>query len=383
MSDTTPSTETTPAPAGDQRGRPDLGVPTGWWPIAHSEEIVRHPRACRLGVRDLAVYRDLQGVVRAVDDSCPHRRLPLSMGRITEDGYLQCRYHGWCFDGATGRCTAIPNLHEHEKIPGGIRVAAFTTAENVADALGFGLRTPILAPAVGPPTGEEPPEGTVMFDTIVADGLVLVWTGDGEPEGASLPGSRGPVGAPAFAGTVEVRAPHARVVEALVLNPGRALGLGLLLGSGEELCEPWARRQGETVTVQRQRVASGLPRASTFESFGRRIVTCTTTTVASTGLTHVRVDPDGRQPGARVTAAATPGGAYRTVVRWRGEIDGPRGARPALLRGLHLGRRVAGRAAEPAESIADGAERIVDDGIRALRAARAVHHRQSTNGGPS
>ncbi len=75
------------------------------------------------------------------------------MGRITEDGYLQCPYHGWCFDGATGRCTAIPNLHEHETIPGRIKVAAFTTAENVADILGFGLRTPMLAPSVGLPTG--------------------------------------------------------------------------------------------------------------------------------------------------------------------------------------------------------------------------------------
>ena len=174
----------TSAPANQARTTLDLGIAAGWWPIAFSKDVRRHPRAFRLGSRDLALYRDLTDTVRAVDDVCPHRRLPLSMGRITEDGYLQCAYHGWCFDGATGRCTAIPHLGEEERVPGNIRIAAFTTAENVADLFGWSLRTPALAPRVGPPQGEEPDDGTTMFAAQVAHGFVLVWSGPGEPPAA-------------------------------------------------------------------------------------------------------------------------------------------------------------------------------------------------------
>jgi phenylpropionate dioxygenase-like ring-hydroxylating dioxygenase large terminal subunit len=101
-----------------KRMPPVIGLPTSWWPVALSEEIGAHPARFRLGDRDLAVYRDRRGTVRAVDDACPHRRLPLSMGRLTKDGSIQCACHGWCFDGVTGQCTAIPNLSKDERVPG-------------------------------------------------------------------------------------------------------------------------------------------------------------------------------------------------------------------------------------------------------------------------
>ena len=41
-------------------------------------------------------------------DRCPHRNVPLSIGRL-RDGLLECRYHGWRFDRA-GACRAIPGL---------------------------------------------------------------------------------------------------------------------------------------------------------------------------------------------------------------------------------------------------------------------------------
>jgi phenylpropionate dioxygenase-like ring-hydroxylating dioxygenase large terminal subunit len=103
--------------AESQSAPPAGRLPDAWWPIAFSDQVRRHPKPFRLGWQRFAVYRDLTGVVRAVDDACPHRRLPSSMGRITEDGYLQCAYHGWCCDGETGRCTAIPNLRQDERVP--------------------------------------------------------------------------------------------------------------------------------------------------------------------------------------------------------------------------------------------------------------------------
>lgn len=42
------------------------------------------------------------------------RLVPLSEGRIAEDGTLQCSYHGWCFD-SEGACTSVPQAENPEQ----------------------------------------------------------------------------------------------------------------------------------------------------------------------------------------------------------------------------------------------------------------------------
>ena len=44
---------------------------------------------------------------QAFADRCPHRLAPLSEGRITEDGHLECPYHGWAFSSG-GACEKLP-----------------------------------------------------------------------------------------------------------------------------------------------------------------------------------------------------------------------------------------------------------------------------------
>lgn len=56
----------------------------------------------------LCLFRDGDGRAAAVVDRCPHRNVPLSLGRI-RDGLLDCRYHGWRFD-RSGACRAVPGL---------------------------------------------------------------------------------------------------------------------------------------------------------------------------------------------------------------------------------------------------------------------------------
>jgi len=63
-------------------------------------------RMCILG-RNIVVWKDSEGVWRAVEDRCAHRLAALSLGSIQPDGTLACRYHGWCFNGH-GECTHIP-----------------------------------------------------------------------------------------------------------------------------------------------------------------------------------------------------------------------------------------------------------------------------------
>ena len=55
------------------------------------------------------------GTWRAFVDECPHRKVPLSEGRIENDGTLFCSYHGWRFDG-DGSCTHVPQVTSDEKM---------------------------------------------------------------------------------------------------------------------------------------------------------------------------------------------------------------------------------------------------------------------------
>jgi len=44
---------------------------------------------------------NVDGVIRALDNECPHRGGPLAEGMI-EHGKLICPWHAWAFDPATG-----------------------------------------------------------------------------------------------------------------------------------------------------------------------------------------------------------------------------------------------------------------------------------------
>ena len=55
----------------------------------------------------------LVGQWRAFVDECPHRKVPLSEGRIEDDGSLLCSYHGWRFDGE-GNTIDVPQIEEGE-----------------------------------------------------------------------------------------------------------------------------------------------------------------------------------------------------------------------------------------------------------------------------
>lgn len=85
-------------------------LPGHWFVLATSDELGRRePLARTLMGTPLVLFRDREGVARTLLDRCPHRNVPLSAGRVAEDGRLECGYHGWRFDGA-GACRAVPSL---------------------------------------------------------------------------------------------------------------------------------------------------------------------------------------------------------------------------------------------------------------------------------
>lgn len=101
-----------------------------WCTAALSEALPeRLPVALKCGDTDLVVFRDSDGVARALLDQCAHRRAPLSLGLVTEAGLIQCPYHGWRYEGREGHCTAIPNLSRDEKVPRAYRVPAYAVVE--------------------------------------------------------------------------------------------------------------------------------------------------------------------------------------------------------------------------------------------------------------
>ena len=68
----------------------------------------------------VVLYRKSDGTLAALEDACPHRKLPLSMGRLKGDE-VECGYHGLMFD-CTGTCTKVPGA---EKIPHVARVRSY------------------------------------------------------------------------------------------------------------------------------------------------------------------------------------------------------------------------------------------------------------------
>lgn len=72
----------------------------------------------------VALYRTQEGALHAVADRCPHRWVPLSLGRVEGDA-LRCGYHGLVF-GPDGRCQHIPGA---DRIVPGANVRTFPVEE--------------------------------------------------------------------------------------------------------------------------------------------------------------------------------------------------------------------------------------------------------------
>jgi phenylpropionate dioxygenase-like ring-hydroxylating dioxygenase large terminal subunit len=77
-----------------------------WYILALSSEVGDRPIARTLFGRPIVLFRGKGGAAGALVDRCPHRNVPLSIGRVDGD-LLECAYHGWRFD-TNGACRAVP-----------------------------------------------------------------------------------------------------------------------------------------------------------------------------------------------------------------------------------------------------------------------------------
>ena len=95
-----------------------------WYVGAWSRELADKPVAITMLEEPVVLFRKADGAVAALEDRCPHRHLPLSMG-LTEGNAIRCGYHGMLIDGA-GRCIEVPS---QKLIPPAARIKAYPVAE--------------------------------------------------------------------------------------------------------------------------------------------------------------------------------------------------------------------------------------------------------------
>ncbi len=91
--------------------RPDLIGTDGyirncWYVAGRSEDFARSLIAVEMLGEAIVIYRDTKGRPVALEDACPHRKLPLSRGSIEGDNVV-CGYHGLTFD-CSGDCVIAP-----------------------------------------------------------------------------------------------------------------------------------------------------------------------------------------------------------------------------------------------------------------------------------
>jgi len=77
-----------------------------WYIAAEPQELGERPLARTLLGKPVVLFKTQSGRIVALDDRCPHRFAPLSLGRVIGEN-LRCGYHGAEFD-CNGACVAVP-----------------------------------------------------------------------------------------------------------------------------------------------------------------------------------------------------------------------------------------------------------------------------------
>jgi len=95
-----------------------------WYVIAPSQQLGNDLASYRVLGEDILLYRDSSGAPIALEDACPHRKLPLSMGKLIDD-VVHCGYHGLQFD-IHGNCVGAPTQC---KIPANAWVRSYPVVE--------------------------------------------------------------------------------------------------------------------------------------------------------------------------------------------------------------------------------------------------------------
>jgi vanillate monooxygenase len=101
----------------------DMFLKNAWYVACMSDEIDGKPLGRRICGQPMVFYRPDDASIACVEDFCPHRGAPLSLGSV-RDGHLVCGYHGLVM-GADGHCVAMPGVRAPRIAP----IRAFPVVE--------------------------------------------------------------------------------------------------------------------------------------------------------------------------------------------------------------------------------------------------------------
>ncbi|MCP5037947.1 MAG: Rieske 2Fe-2S domain-containing protein, partial [Rhodobacteraceae bacterium] len=95
-------------------------IKNAWYVAGWASEFNEELRRVVILEQPMVMFRASDGKVIALEDRCPHRLLPLSLGKRIDDT-IQCGYHGMTFD-CEGKCVRIPG---QDNLPPSAAVVAF------------------------------------------------------------------------------------------------------------------------------------------------------------------------------------------------------------------------------------------------------------------
>jgi nitrite reductase/ring-hydroxylating ferredoxin subunit len=83
-----------------------LGFRNYWYPVMLTRDLGRKPVPITVCGDNVVLFREKDQIF-ALHNRCPHRGVPLSVGRREFPGTISCVYHGWTYDLATGKLVAV------------------------------------------------------------------------------------------------------------------------------------------------------------------------------------------------------------------------------------------------------------------------------------
>ncbi len=95
-------------------------VKEAWYPVVWADRVGRELTRHVVLEEPIVLYRMENGKIAALQDACPHRLAPLSLGKLKGDN-IECGYHGMQFD-CNGKCVLIPG---QPIIPGSALVRSY------------------------------------------------------------------------------------------------------------------------------------------------------------------------------------------------------------------------------------------------------------------
>ncbi|MBP2365384.1 Rieske 2Fe-2S domain-containing protein [Pseudonocardia parietis] len=152
----------------------ELGFRGYWYPTIWAHQVGDKPEPITLCGERIVLVRD-GDVVRGLHDRCPHRGVPLSLGRRQFEGTLSCVYHGWTFDLETGTLKAVLTDGPDSPICGKVGVATYPVEERLGM---LWVYIGEVAPGEEPPPVERDIPAELVDNELVLGGRNEVRTGN-------------------------------------------------------------------------------------------------------------------------------------------------------------------------------------------------------------